>query len=338
MTFARPLVAAAALLACAGSALAAEVNIYNGRHYTTDNAIYETFTRQTGIKVNVIEGDASQLIQRIKAEGANSPADILITVDAGRLAAAAEQGLFAETRSAVLEQAVPAALRHPKGEWFGVATRARVIVYNKDKVKPAELTTWENIADPKWKGRLLVRSGGHIYNLSLLGAAIENMGEAKAEAWAKGVAANMARPGKGGDTDQIKGVAAGEGDIAISNTYYLARLIASSKPEDKAVAGRVGVAFVEFAGRGTHINVSGAGIIRTSKNKAEAQKLMEYLVSPEAQRLLADSSFEFPINQSVKSHPILADFGTFKIDAVNAAVYGASNKKAQMIMDRVGWK
>lgn len=337
MTVVRPLATIAALL-WAGSALAAEVNIYNGRHYTTDNAIYETFTKQTGIKVNIIEGDASQLIQRIKTEGANSPADILITVDAGRLAAAAEQGLFADTKSAILEQAVPASLRHPTGEWFAVATRARVIVYNKDKVKADELTTWENIADPKWKGRLLVRSGGHIYNLSLLGAAIENMGEAKAEAWAKGIAANMARPGKGGDTDQIRGVAAGEGDIAISNSYYLARLIASDKAEDKVVANKVGVAFVEFAGKGVHVNVSGAGILKTSKNKAEAQKLLEYLVSPEAQRLLADSSFEFPVNQSVKAHPILADFGTFKIDTTNAAAFGANNKKAQMIMDRVGWK
>ncbi len=332
------LLATAALVLTSGAALAQEVNVYNGRHYNTDRAIYDGFTKQTGIKVNIIEGDADQLIQRIKSEGANSPADVLITVDAGRLAAATRENIFQPVRSAVLEQAVPAAFREPNGLWYGMAMRARVLVYSTDRVKREQLSTYEDLADPKWKNKIVVRSGTHIYNVSLMGSIIAANGEAKAEEWAKGLVANFARAPKGGDTDQIKAVAAGEADIAISNTYYLARLVASQKPEDQAVVAKLGVFFPNQAGRGTHANVSGAGVVATAKNKDNAIKLLEYMAGPDAQRYFADSSMEFPINRSVKAHPVLADFGDFKIDSINAASYANLNRQALMIMDRAGWK
>ena len=338
MRFYAPLAAAALAALIAGAAAAQEVNVYNGRHYSTDTAIYQAFTRASGIKVNTIEGDADQLVQRIKSEGANSPADVLITVDAGRLAAAARDGIFQPTRNAALERTVPASLRDPEGLWYGLAVRARVLVYARDRVKPAELSSYEDLADRKWKGRIVVRSGTHIYNLSLMGSLIAAHGEQKAEDWAKALVANFARPPKGGDTDQLKAVAAGEADVAISNTYYLARLIGSTKPEDKAVADKLGIFFPNQDGRGTHVNVSGAGVVKTAKHRDNAVKLIEFLAGPEAQRYFADASMEFPVNAAVKPHPVLAAFGPFKADAVNAALYANLNRQAMMIMDRAGWK
>lgn len=327
----------AALLA-AGVAQAAEVNIYNGRHYSTDRALWDSFTRQTGIKVNVIEGGEDQLIQRLKSEGANSPADVLITVDAGRLGLAAREGLFQPVKSAALEGTIPANLRDPNGLWFGIATRARIIAFNKDKVKPTDLSTYEDLADPKWKGRILVRSGTHVYNLSLLGSIIAANGEAKAEEWAKGMVGNLARPPKGGDSDQLKAVAAGEGDIAISNTYYVARILKSEKPEDKEVASKLAVYFPNQGGRGTHVNVSGAGVAKNAPNRENAVKFVEFLVTPEAQRYLADTSMEFPVNAKVEAHGVLAAWGDFKHDQLNAAAYAGFQPDAMKIMDRVGWK
>lgn len=235
--------AALVVVTVATTATAEEVNIYNSRHYTTDTRLWEGFTAATGIKVNVISADHDQLIQRLIQEGENSPADLLITVDAGRLVFAADKNLFAPVKSAVLEQAIPASLRDPAGNWFGLAYRARILVYHKDRVKPSELSTYEALAQPAFKGRLLVRSGTHTYNLGLLGAIIDADGPAGAEAWAKGIVANMARPPQGGDTDQIKAVAAGVGDIALVNHYYFARMLASDKPEDKAVVQDLRVFF-----------------------------------------------------------------------------------------------
>lgn len=325
-------------LAVATGALAQEVNVYNARHYSTDRQLWEGFTKATGIKVNIIEGGEDQLLQRIKSEGANSPADVFITVDAGRLGLAAREGIFQPTKSAALESAVPANLREPDGLWFGIATRARVIVFAKDRVKPTDLSTYEDLANPKWKGKILVRPGTHIYNLSLTGSMIAAHGEAKAEEWAKGIVANLARPPKGGDTDQLKAVAAGEGDIAISNTYYLARLLSSSKPEDKAIADKLAVFFPNQNDRGTHVNVSGAGVVKTAPNKANAVKFVEYLVTPEAQRYLADTSMEFPANPKVTPHGVLAAWGDFKHDQLNAAKFASYQPEAMKIMDRVGWK
>jgi iron(III) transport system substrate-binding protein len=314
------------------------VNIYNARHYGTDQQLWDAFTKETGIAVNVVEANHDELIQRLEAEGANSPADIFITVDAGRLALVAEKDLFAPVKSAVLEADVPAHLRHPDGLWYGLAMRARVLVYAKDRVNPADLSTYEALADPKYAGKVVVRSSTNVYNLSLMGSIIAADGAEKAEAWAKGIVANMARPPEGGDTDQLKAVAAGVGDIAISNTYYLARLLASEKPEEKAIGEKLAVFFPNQGDRGTHVNISGAGVLKNAPNKDNAVKLLEFLVSPEAQRYFADISFEYPVNPAVKPHPVLANFGEFKQDSLNAATFAANSLEASKLMDLAGWK
>ena len=330
--------AAAVILVGAGGAQAQEVNIYNARHYGTDQQLWDAFTKETGIAVNVVEANHDELIQRLEAEGANSPADIFITVDAGRLALAAEKNLFESVKSPVLEADVPAHLRHPDGLWYGLAMRARVLVYDKERVNPTELSTYEDLADPKYAGKIVVRSSTNVYNLSLMGSIIAADGAEKAEAWAKGIVANMARPPEGGDTDQLKAVAAGVGDIAISNTYYLARLLASDKPEEKAIGEKLAVFFPNQRDRGTHVNISGAGVLKSAPNKDNAVKLLEFLVSPEAQRYFADISLEYPVNPTVKPHPVLANFGNFKQDTLNAATFASNSLEASKIMDRAGWK
>jgi len=322
----------------AGAAAAQELNIFNSRHYNTDRALYDNFTKQTGIKINMVEGGEDALVQRLKSEGANSKADLFVTTDAGRLAYAASEGLLEPVKSAVLDAAVPANLREPSGLWYGMSTRARVFIVNKDKVKPTDIRNYEDLADPKWKGRVVARTGPHIYNLSLLGSIIAADGEAKAEQWAKGVVANFARAPKGGDTDQIKAVAAGEADIAIANTYYFGNLLRSEKIEDKALVQNLAVIFPNQNGRGTHVNISGVGMVKNAPNKANAIKYMEYLASPEAQRYFADGNMEFPVNNKVVPHPLLAALGDFKVDPLNAASFASHNKQALMIMDRVGWK
>jgi iron(III) transport system substrate-binding protein len=333
--------AATALLstvAMVGSAGAQEVNIYNARHYGTDQQLWDAFTKETGIAVNVVEANHDELIQRLVAEGENSPADIFITVDAGRLALAAEKDLFASVKTPILEADVPAHLRHPDGLWYGLAMRARVLVYDKERLNPAELSTYEALADPKFAGKIVVRSSTSVYNLSLMGSIIAADGAEKAEAWATGLVANFARPPEGGDTDQLKAVAAGVGDIAISNTYYLARLLASEKPEERAIGEKLGVFFPNQGDRGTHVNISGAGVLKYAPNKDNAIKLLEFLVSPEAQRYFADISFEYPVNPEVKPHPVLVAFGDFKQDTLNAATFAANSLEASKIMDRAGWK
>lgn len=322
---------------CAG-AQAQEVNVYNSRHYNTDKAIYDAFTAKTGIKVNVIEGNHDELIQRMKAEGAGSPADLFITVDAGRLALAARDGLLAPVKSETLDKVVPANLRDANGAWYGLSSRARVIIYAKDRVKPEDLKDYEDLSKPVWKGRVLTRSGTHPYNLALTASLVAANGEAKTEEWAKGLVANLARAPKGGDTDQIKAVAAGEGDVAISNSYYLGKLLTSAKPEDQEVAKKVGAIFPNQNNRGTHVNLSGAGVVKTAPHRADAIKLLEFLVSAEAQRAFADGNMEFPVSAAVQPHPALAALGAFKQDKMNAAAYLEHNEQALRIMDRAGWK
>jgi iron(III) transport system substrate-binding protein len=330
--------AALSLAAALGDAAAQEVNVYNARHYGTDQQLWDAFTKATGIKVNVVEGNHDELVQRLTSEGNASPADILITVDAGRLALVAEKDLFEPVKSDVLAKDVPAHLRHPDGLWYGLAVRARVLVYDKARVNPADLSTYEALADPAFKGKVVVRSSTNVYNLSLMGSIIAADGAEKAEEWAKGLVANMARPPEGADTDQIKAVAAGVGDIAISNTYYFARLLASDKPEEKAIAEKLAIFFPNQGDRGTHVNVSGAGVLKSAPNKENAVKFLEYLVSPEAQRYFADVSFEYPVNADVKAHPVLASFGEFKQDSLSAATFAANSAEAAKIMDRAGWK
>lgn len=331
--------ASVACLALPGMAAAQDVvNLYSSRHYDTDEALYENFTKQTGIKINRLEAGEDQLLQRLKAEGDKSPADVLITVDAGRLWRAQEMGLLQPIKSAALEKAIPAHLREPDGHWFGFSKRARIIVVNKNKVKAGEISRYEDLADPKWKGRLLIRSSTNVYNQSLVGSMIATLGPEATEVWAKAVVGNMARAPKGGDTDQIKAVAAGEGDVAVSNTYYFARLLGSKKPEDNAVVANLAVIFPNQDDRGTHVNISGAGVAKYSPNKANAIKFLEYLASKQAQEYFAKGNYEFPVIGGVPLHPVIAAWAEFKEDQLNAAVFGKNNEAALKLMDRAGWK
>ncbi|MEY3298650.1 MAG: Iron deficiency-induced protein precursor [Cyanobacteriota bacterium] len=314
------------------------VNLYSSRHYDTDEQLYEGFREATGIRINVVEAEADQLIERIKNEGANSPADLLMTVDAGRLWRAEQEDLFQAVNSSVLTGAIPENLRHPDGLWFGLTQRARVLMYHKDRVNPSELSTYEDLVDAKWRGRILTRSSTNIYSQSLVGSMIAAHGAADTETWARGLVANFARDPQGGDTDQIKAVAAGLGDVAISNTYYLARLIKSDNAEDQAVANAIGVFFPNQNDRGTHVNISGAGLLKTAPHAEDAIAFLEYLVSPEAQRIFAESNNEYPVVEGVAIDSVVAGFGEFKADSLNAAVFGRNNPEALQITDRAGWK
>jgi iron(III) transport system substrate-binding protein len=327
-----------ALALTASGVAAQEVNLYSSRHYDTDVALYDAFTEQTGIAVNLIEGDADQLIERIKAEGRNSPADVLITVDAGRLWRADEAGLLQSVSSRVLEEAIPAELRHPEGRWVGLSQRLRGIVYAKDRVEPSEITSYENLADPKWQGRICIRSSTNVYNQSLVASMIEANGVEATEAWAQGLVDNLARPPQGGDTDQIEAVAAGECDLAVVNHYYFVRLLESDSEDERALANKVAIVFPNQDGRGAHANVSGAGVVATAPNQENAVKFLEYLTTPEAQAYFAEGNYEFPVVDGVKLDPVLEQWGEIKTDAVNAAKLGENNPEAVKLMDRVGWK
>lgn len=333
-------VAAAALLLSGGaSALAQDaVNLYSARHYDTDEQLYEGFTEQTGIEVNVIEGDADQLIERIRAEGANTPADVLITVDAGRLHRAEEAGILQPILSDVLNERIPENFREPEGKWYGLSKRIRAIVYAKDRVDPGEISTYEGLADPTWEGRVCIRSSTNIYNQSLVASMIEAHGVEETEAWAEGLVDGMARPPQGGDTDQILAVAAGECDVAVVNHYYFVRLLASEDEADREAASKVGIMFPNQDGRGAHANISGGGVIASAPHKENAIKFLEYLTTPQAQDYFTEGNHEYPMVDGVKLDPILAEWGEFKIDDVNAATYGENNAEAVKLMDRVGWE
>ena len=340
MTLRLPLLAGALAAALSLNLQAAEenvLNLYSARHYQTDEKLYENFSKQTGIKINRIEGKEEELLERIKNEGANSPADVLLTVDASRLALAHELGLFAPVKSKVLESRIPANLR--TDDWFSFSTRARVIVYNKSAVKAEDVQNYDDLANAKLKGQVCTRSGSHPYNLSLMASIIANQGEAKAEAWAKGVVANFARAPKGGDTDQIKAVAAGECGVTVSNTYYVARLLRSDKAEDKKVMEKVGIVWPNQKTSGTHINVSGAGMLKNAPHKAAAVKFLEYLASDEAQRYFADGNNEWPVVASLKvSNPALESLGKFKADALPVGSLAMYRAKAQIIFDRANYR
>lgn len=315
------------------------LNLYSSRHYQTDEALYRGFTAKTGIRINRIEADDNALLERLRTEGRNSPADVFITVDAGRLWRAEQLDLFMPLDSAVLNKRIPANLRTPDGTWFGFSTRARVIAYDRKTVKPEEVATYEDLAHPRMKGRLCIRASNHVYNLSLVGSMIERLGEAKAEAWARGMVANLARPPRGGDTDQLRGVAAGECDVAVANTYYYVRLMKSTRPQDRDLVERVALSFPNQATSGTHVNVSGAGILRTAPNPVAARLFLEYLASDEAQVYFADGNNEWPVVPSaISRNPELAALGRFKAESTNIGVLGRNQALAQKILDRVGWK
>jgi len=326
-------------LMLSGRASAEEtVNVYSARHYPSDQILFEMFTKATGIAVKVINGNAEDLMQRQKQEAENSPADVLITVDAGNLWRAQEMGLFQGVKSAVLEKEIPENLRDPQGRWFAFSKRARVIIYNPDKVKAEELSTYQDLADPKWKGRILVRSSNNIYNQSLVSAMIETEGAEKTEAWAKGLVANFARKPEGGDIDQIIALTAGLGDLAISNSYYFARMLSSDKPGVKAKVERLRIFFPNQQERGTHINISGAGVAAYAPNQANAVRFLEFLISPEAQKVFADANNEFPVRSDVPPAPVVAAWGDFKADPVSVTALGKNNAGAVKIMDRAEWR
>ncbi len=313
------------------------LNLYSARHYQTDEALYANFSKQTGIKINRIEAKEDELLERIRNEGAQSPADIFLTVDAARLAKADELGIFAPLQSKVLEARIPAHLR--SADWAAFSTRARVIIYNKANIKPEDVQNYEDLAHPKLKSQVCSRSGSHPYNLSLLASLIAHMTELKAEEWARGVVANFARSPKGGDTDQIKAVAAGECGVAISNSYYFARLMRSSKPEDKKMIENLGVIWPNQKKQGAHMNISGGGILKTAPNKEAAMKFMEYLATDEAQRYFADGNNEWPAVPGVKTdNPALAALGKFKADTLPIPTLAKNAALAQKIYDRAGWK
>jgi iron(III) transport system substrate-binding protein len=322
-----------------GQAQQAVLNLYSARHYQTDEALYRNFTEQTGIRINRIELGDEPLLQRLKSEGANSPADVVLLVDAARLWRAQIDGLFQPIDSKILNERIPANLRANDGSWYGFSTRARVIVYDKSKVKPHEVDTYEKLADPVNKGRVCTRSGSHPYMLSLIGAMVERSGEAATEQWARGVVANMARPPRGGDTDQIKAVASGECGVALTNTYYWVRLMRSTDPKDKEVVGRVGFIWPNQATSGTHVNVSGGGVARHAPNRASAIRFLEYLSGPQAQAYFADGNNEWPVVKGVRvSNPALASLGTFKAEEVPISSIGKGQIAAQRILDRVGYR
>ncbi len=313
------------------------LNLYSARHYQTDEALYANFTKQTGIKINRIEGKEDELLERIKNEGSNSPADVFLTVDAARLAKAHELGLFASVAAKALNSRIPAHLH--TDDWFSFSTRARVIVFNKAEIKAQDVQTYSDLANPRLKGRLCSRSGSHPYNLSLMASIIAHEGEAKAETWARGIVANFARAPKGGDTDQIKAVAAGECGVALANSYYVARLLRSTKPEDIKMMEKVGIVWPNQATTGTHINVSGGGMLKTAPHKVAAVKFLEYLASDDAQRYFADGNNEWPVVESVKvSNPALEKMGKFKADNLPVGNLAMYQVKAQMIFDRAGFK
>lgn len=315
-----------------------EVNVYSARHYDTDLELHDNFTQETGIEVNLIEGGSDELIERINSEGVNSPADVLITVDAGRLWRAKEAGVLQPYESEELDNTIPQELRDRDGQWVGLSQRVRGIVYHTDRVSPDDLAGYWDLSDDKWEGRVCIRSSNNIYNQSLVASLIETHGVEETEEWATEFVENFARSPQGGDTDQINAVAAGVCDVAVVNHYYLARLITSDQPEDREVADQVAMHFPAEENGGTHVNISGAGIAANSPNEANAIRFLEYLTTEEAQELYAIGNNEFPILENMELPPVLEQFGMFESDAVNVTSYGENNPEAIRLMDRAGWQ
>lgn len=338
--------AAAALLAGATAgawAQAPVLNLYSARHYQTDEALYANFTRSTGIRINRIEAGDEALLERLRSEGRSSPADVLLLVDAARLWKAQSEGLFEPIRSATLESRIPQSLRATATEggtaWFGISTRARVIIVNRARVPAGTVTRYADLADPALKGKVCTRSAAHPYMLSLISAMVEHMGEDAATRWAQGVVGNFARPPRGGDTDQIKAVASGECAVALTNTYYLVRIMRSDKPADREMVARLQVIWPDQQGHGAHINVTGGGVVKHSRNREAAVRFLEYLASDEAQRYLADGNNEWPAVPGVRiANPALDALGAFKADDLPVDALGRSQRAAATLIDRVGWR
>ncbi|MEM9824376.1 MAG: Fe(3+) ABC transporter substrate-binding protein [Bacteroidota bacterium] len=313
------------------------ITLYTHRHYDADKEIFSKFQEKTGIEVRVIKANADELIKKMEIEGEKSPADLLITVDAGRLVRAKSKNLLQAANSSTLNSTVPAHLRDAENHWYGLTKRARVIAYNKDKVKPEDLSTYEALTDPKWKGKVLIRSSGNIYNQSLMASIIANKGPEAAKGWATGMIENFARTPKGNDRDQVKAILAGEGDLAVINTYYLGKLVSSKDSTEVAAGNAVRLFFPNQQDRGAHINVSGIGLAKYAPNKDNAIKFMEYLVSKEVQESFASSNYEYPVNSEAAPSELLSSWGTFKEDQLPLAKLGELNKDAVVLFDEVRW-
>jgi len=337
-----PVIAWVLVLLCLGApvadSVAEEVNVYSGRKEALISPVLAAFTEETGIQVNLLTGKADQLRTRLEAEGRNSPADVLLTSDVANLYRATAAGLFQELDSDLLRKRIPSRYRDPNGRWYGLSIRARVIAYSKDRVSEFELSTYEDLADARWKGRVIVRSSSNVYNQSLIASMLWAHGASDTGQWIRGLVANMARKPQGGDTDQIRAVAAGEADLAIVNSYYYGRLLASERDQDRQVLGLVGMFFPNQDDRGTHVNISGAGITAHSGNRAEAVSLLEFLSGPLGQKLFADLNHEFPVNPEVAPSQIVSEWGSFKADSVALAKLGEFNGAAVRLADEQGWR
>lgn len=335
------LIGAFLLTACAGDGKdsgPSEVNLYTARHYDSDAALYERFTRETGIRINRIEGNPDQLIARMKSEGANSPADLFVMADAGALWRAQQAGLFQPLQSAVLEERIPANLRDPDGHWYGFTRRARVVAYDSARVQPEEIDDLSKLASPRFKGKLCVRSSDSVYNLSLVGAMIEALGEDQARAWVQGIVANMARPPEGGDRDQIRAVGAGVCEVALTNSYYYIQMANGSDAADREITARVRLAFPGLAGQGVHINISGGGVTAHAPNRDNAIRLLEFFASAEAQTHTAGSNYEFPASPDTASPPPVDAYANFVAHPMSVAAFAARQPQAQSMMSAAGWR
>ena len=314
-----------------------EITLYTHRHYDSDKVIFRKFEKETGIKINVVKASADELIQKLESEGKQSPADLLLTVDAGRLVRAKNKGLLQSVNSKVLDSTIPSYLKDQENEWFGLTKRARIIAYSKERVKPEELTTYEALTESKWKDKILIRASSNIYNQSLLASIIANNGKTAAKTWAEGMVTNFARVPKGNDRDQIKAILAGEGDLAIVNTYYIGKLLNSKDPVEVNAANAVGLFFPNQDNRGTHINISGIGVTKHAPNKANAVKFMEYLVSKEVQEIFAKTNYEYPVNAAANTSELLTSWGDFKEDHLSLTKLGELNKEAVITFDEIAW-
>lgn|SRR5690554_2449489 len=315
-----------------------EVNVFSGRHYQTDEALFREFTEQTGIRVNLVKANSDQLLNRLEMEGERSPADIIITADAGRLIMAKEKGLLQPIKSEKATSLVPEHFRDNENYWLGFTKRARVIVYPKDRIDPSELDSYESLTEEKWKGRLLVRSSQNHYNQTLMASIIAAHGEEDATAWARGIVNNMARSPVGNDRDQIKGIAAGAGDIAIANSYYMGLMLNSSNSEEREVASQMGVFFPNQNGRGTHVNISGMGITANAPNYENAQLLAEFLLSEESQQVLTSQNYEYPVNPNVEWPELLQSWGEFKVDTMPLHNLSDHVHQSMIVFNKAGWE
>ena len=317
-----------------------EINIYSQRHYSVDEIQYKNFEKLTGIKVNVVKANADELIERLKNEGANTPADLFITVDAGKLFKAKELSLLQKVSTSEIKKNINDAFEDKDGYWVPITYRARIVVYSNERVDLSELSTYEDLATSKWKDRLLVRSSLNAYNQALMSSIVANLGSDSAEAWSLGLVNNFARDPKGSDRDQVKAIAAGQGDVAIVNSYYIGLLLSSENEEELKAGNSVSVFFPnqEDGGRGSHINVSGIGLTKYAPNKKNAIKLLEYLTGEEAQKIYVNNSYEYPVNSNVEPADIVKNWGKFKPDNLDLNLLGKYREEAILIFDKTGWK